>query len=31
MQDGALSSMSPGTSERRTSVEFYEVPVHSVS
>ena len=27
----ALNSMSPGTSERRTSVEFYEVPVHTVS
>ena len=29
--DEALNSMSPGTSERRTSVEFYEVPVQTVS
>ena len=27
----ALDAMSPGGSERRTSVEFYEVPVHTVS
>jgi hypothetical protein len=27
----ALNSMSPGGSERRTSVEFYEVPVETVS
>jgi hypothetical protein len=29
--DEALNAMSPGTSERRTSVEFYEVPVQTVS
>ena len=29
--DEALDAMSPGGSERRTSVEFYEVPVHTVS
>jgi hypothetical protein len=29
--DEALNAMSPGASERRTSVEFYEVPVHTVS
>lgn len=29
--DEALNAMSPGGSERRTSVEFYEVPVHTVS
>jgi hypothetical protein len=29
--DEALNAMSPGTSERRTSVEFYEVPVHTVT
>ena len=28
--DAALDAMSPGQSERRTSVEFYEVPVHTV-
>jgi hypothetical protein len=28
--DEALNAMSPGTSERRTSVEFYEVPVQTV-
>jgi hypothetical protein len=28
--DAALDAMSPGRSERRTSVEFYEVPVHTV-
>jgi hypothetical protein len=29
--DAALNAMSPGGSERRTSVEFYEVPVQTVS
>jgi len=29
--DEALNAMSPGSSERRTSVEFYEVPVQTVS
>ena len=29
--DEALNNMSPGASERRTSVEFYEVPVQTVS
>jgi hypothetical protein len=29
--DEALNAMSPGTNERRTSVEFYEVPVQTVS
>jgi hypothetical protein len=29
--DEALNAMSPGESERRTSVEFYEVPVQTVS
>ena len=29
--DEALDAMSPGGSERRTSVEFYEVPVHTIS
>jgi hypothetical protein len=28
--DAALNAMSPGGSERRTSVEFYEVPVQTV-
>jgi len=28
--DDALNAMSPGASERRTSVEFYEVPVQTV-
>jgi hypothetical protein len=28
--DEALNAMSPGGSERRTSVEFYEVPVQTV-
>ena len=28
--DEALNAMSPGASERRTSVEFYEVPVQTV-
>ena len=29
--DAALNAMSPGGNERRTSVEFYEVPVQTVS
>ncbi|HZB76674.1 MAG TPA: hypothetical protein VE526_10655 [Solirubrobacteraceae bacterium] len=29
--DEALNAMSPGASERRTSVEFYEVPVTTVA
>jgi hypothetical protein len=29
--DEALNAMNPGGAERRTSVEFYEVPVHTVS
>jgi len=29
--DEALNAMSPGTSDVRTSVEFYEVPVQTVS
>ena len=29
--DEALNAMSTGASERRTSVEFYEVPVHTLS
>jgi hypothetical protein len=28
--DAALNAMDPGGSERRTSVEFYEVPVQTV-
>jgi hypothetical protein len=28
--DEALNAMSPGSTERRTSVEFYEVPVQTV-
>jgi hypothetical protein len=28
--DEALNAMSPGASEQRTSVEFYEVPVQTV-
>jgi hypothetical protein len=28
--DAALNAMSPGGTERRTSVEFYEVPVQTV-
>ena len=28
--DGALNAMSPGTTERRTSVDFYEVPVQTI-
>jgi hypothetical protein len=29
--DEALNAMSPGASERRTSVEFFEVPVQTIS
>ena len=29
--DEALNAMNPGPSERRTGVEFFEVPVHTVS
>jgi hypothetical protein len=29
--DQALNEMSPGPTERRTSVEFFEVPVQTVS
>ncbi|HEX6653403.1 MAG TPA: hypothetical protein VF072_11715 [Thermoleophilaceae bacterium] len=29
--DEALNAMSPGASERRTSVEFFEVPVETVT
>jgi hypothetical protein len=29
--DEALDAMSPGRTERRTSVEFFEVPVQTVS
>ena len=29
--DEALNAMSPGAAERRTSVEFYEVPVQTVT
>jgi hypothetical protein len=29
--DAALNAMSPGGTERRTSVEFFEVPVQTVS
>ena len=29
--DEALNAMNPGGSERRTSVEFYEVPGHTIS
>jgi hypothetical protein len=29
--DEALNAMSTGATERRTSVEFYEVPVQTVS
>ena len=28
--DEALNAMNPGSTERRTSVEFYEVPVQTV-
>ena len=29
--DEALNAMNPGSTERRTSVEFFEVPVQTVS
>ena len=29
--DTALNAMNPGATERRTSVEFYEVPVQTVA
>ena len=29
--DEALNAMTPGTNERRTSVEFFEVPVQTMS
>lgn len=29
--DEALNAMNPGSSERRVSVEFFEVPVHTVT
>jgi hypothetical protein len=29
--DEALNAMNPGATERRTSVEFYEVPVQTVT
>jgi hypothetical protein len=29
--DEALNAMSPGATERRTSVEFFEVPVQTIS
>jgi hypothetical protein len=29
--DEALNAMSPGASGQRTSVEFYEVPVHNLA
>jgi hypothetical protein len=29
--DEALNAMNPGGTERRVSVEFYEVPVHTVT
>ena len=29
--DEALNAMSPGATERRTAVDFYEVPVQTVS
>jgi len=29
--DEALNAMNPGTSERRVSVEFFEVPVQTIS
>jgi hypothetical protein len=29
--DAALDAMSPGANERRVSVEFYEVPVQTIS
>jgi hypothetical protein len=30
-RDEALNAMNPGATEGRTSVEFYEVPVQTVS
>ena len=29
--DEALNAMNPGSTERRVSLEFFEVPVHTVS
>jgi hypothetical protein len=29
--DEALNAMNPGSSERRTSVDFYEVPVETIT
>ena len=29
--DEALDAMNPGSTERRVSVEFFEVPVHTMS
>jgi hypothetical protein len=29
--DEALNAMNPGSTERRTSVEFYEMPVQTVT
>jgi hypothetical protein len=29
--DAALNAMSPGSTERRTSVEFFEVPVQTIT
>ena len=29
--DEALNAMNPGSGERRTSVEYYEVPVETIS
>jgi hypothetical protein len=29
--DEALDAMNPGTTERRTSVDFYEVPIQTVN
>ena len=29
--DEALNALNPGSTERRVSVEFFEVPVHTVS
>ena len=29
--DEALNAMNPGSSERRTSVDFYEVPVQTIT
>jgi len=28
--DEALNAMNPGSGERRTAVEFFEVPVHTI-